>query len=557
MDSYETRLAGYEDQIRAKYTQAERDEMAKSGEAMSDGSYPIADKADLKNAIRAVGRGNADHSAIRKHIIKRAKSLGASASIPENWASDGTLTDKKAALWLNWQERQKEITPVTDDDDDSDDMWNSDLSNLLSGAVCDEFSKKGYVCDFNEDTVIYCVNGDCFQASYTVDGGKVDFGKQTEVERVTSYVEKKSAEMTIPAVPKKHWSQREIDPPAVADFQVRADEGATEATLVGWASTTGDAYPVLDWMGEYDETIMPGAFGKTLKESDYIPYLVDHKGDVLASWHQDSGRTMDMAEDGRGLRTEAHLDIIENTSSRNLVSGVKRGDYSKMSFAFRATKEDWNEAYTKRSVLECQVFDASVVKSPANKLTAVGLRSDVLDIIGREGVTTFRTAQLVYGQFIEVRSLAEGDEPVFEDAIRALKFMDERMTAQSQYMYCSRARTFAVVNCIEQLRQGKTISSANEQLLKDALDALGQGANGLKTAATGNAEAATAIRATLGDSDPQESGTKASNNGGLDTGKLNDGNPVLPNDGAGVRSIPLAVRLAKAQAEVLRLRSIK
>ena len=370
-----------------------------------------------------------------------------------------------------------------------------------------------------------------------VDGNDITLGKATTVKAVTTYVpiETKSSEpAAIPAVPKKHWSLREIEPPAVADFQVRSDEGSTEATLVGWPSTTGNPYGVMDWMGEYDETIMPGAFGKTLKESDYIPYLVDHKGDVLASWHQDSGRTMDLAEDTRGLRSEARLDIVDNSSSRNLVSGVKRGDYSKMSFAFRATKEDWDETYTKRSVLELQLFDASVVKSPANKLTSVGIRSDMQDILGREGVMLFRSASLAYGQFIEARTLSDDGEPLMEDAIRALKFMDERMCAQPQYMYCSRARTFAVVNCIESLRQGKTLSSANEQLLKDALDALGQGANGIKTAGSGIAEAETAIRATLGETEPvKNAGAKASNNGGLDTGKLNDGNPVLPNDGAG------------------------
>jgi ATP-dependent Clp endopeptidase proteolytic subunit ClpP len=76
-----------------KYKQADRDRMAKSGEAMDDGSYPIADEEDLGNAIHAVGRGGADHDAIRRHIIKRAKALGLSERIPGNWNADGSLTD--------------------------------------------------------------------------------------------------------------------------------------------------------------------------------------------------------------------------------------------------------------------------------------------------------------------------------------------------------------------------------------------------------------------------------------------------------------------------------
>ena len=78
------------------------------------------------------------------------------------------------------------------------------------------------------------------------------------------------------------------------------------------------------------------------------------------------------------------------------MSGVKRGDYSKMSFSFRATKEDWDESYTKRSVLELQLFDASVVKSPANKMTSVGIRSYYARHFGREGML-FRSAHLPMG----------------------------------------------------------------------------------------------------------------------------------------------------------------
>ena len=76
-----------------KYKQDDRDRMAKSGQAMEDGSYPIADVEDLDNAIHAVGRGGADHDAIRAHIIKRAAALGLSSKIPDNWNADGSMKD--------------------------------------------------------------------------------------------------------------------------------------------------------------------------------------------------------------------------------------------------------------------------------------------------------------------------------------------------------------------------------------------------------------------------------------------------------------------------------
>lgn len=66
------------------FSPEEREELAKKGEAMKDGSYPIRNKADLKNAIQAFGRAK-NKAATKKHIIKRAKALGETELIPEEW----------------------------------------------------------------------------------------------------------------------------------------------------------------------------------------------------------------------------------------------------------------------------------------------------------------------------------------------------------------------------------------------------------------------------------------------------------------------------------------
>jgi hypothetical protein len=91
-------LATYEGLLKAKYKQKDRDKMASGGQAMSDGAYPVADSEDLDNAIHAVGRGGADHDAIRKHIIGRAKALNLSSKIPDNWNADGSLATKSVEL---------------------------------------------------------------------------------------------------------------------------------------------------------------------------------------------------------------------------------------------------------------------------------------------------------------------------------------------------------------------------------------------------------------------------------------------------------------------------
>lgn len=78
----------------ADHNTADREADAKSGKAMPGGRFPIENKADLQNAIRAVGRakgGAAGRAAVRRFIMKRAKVLGASNMIPKSWRPDGTL----------------------------------------------------------------------------------------------------------------------------------------------------------------------------------------------------------------------------------------------------------------------------------------------------------------------------------------------------------------------------------------------------------------------------------------------------------------------------------
>ena len=71
-------------------SQSARDTAESKGQAMSGGRFPVRNKADLANAIRAVGRAKpSDRNAVRRFIIKRAKALG--ASYPSSWNADGSL----------------------------------------------------------------------------------------------------------------------------------------------------------------------------------------------------------------------------------------------------------------------------------------------------------------------------------------------------------------------------------------------------------------------------------------------------------------------------------
>lgn len=70
-------------------TKVERETMASRGEAMSDGSFPIGNVAELKAAI-----GQARTPAQRLFTMQRAKRLDQDGVIPETWNSDGSLKAK-------------------------------------------------------------------------------------------------------------------------------------------------------------------------------------------------------------------------------------------------------------------------------------------------------------------------------------------------------------------------------------------------------------------------------------------------------------------------------
>lgn len=65
-----------------EYSDEQRKDLVDKGLALSDGSFPIKDLEDLKNAIQAYGRSK-NQSAAAKFIAKRAKTLGAEDLIPD------------------------------------------------------------------------------------------------------------------------------------------------------------------------------------------------------------------------------------------------------------------------------------------------------------------------------------------------------------------------------------------------------------------------------------------------------------------------------------------
>lgn len=122
--------------------------------------------------------------------------------------------------------------------------------------------------------------------------------------------------------------------------------------------------------GQFREMIAPGAFTNAIGRDDVV-FLINHEGLPLARTR--SG-TLTLREDDRGLYMEAMLDMSD-PDVRSIVPKMRRGDLDKMSFAFIPVRQSWSEdAMPLRTVEEAQLYDVSIVTTPAYNQTEIGLR---------------------------------------------------------------------------------------------------------------------------------------------------------------------------------------
>ncbi len=86
----------------AEFKAALRKKLSQEGEALPDGSFPIRNEKDLKNAISSYGRSK-DPEKAKAWIEKRAKALGLEKLIPESWSSHAPVTKAVRKKSLNDQ----------------------------------------------------------------------------------------------------------------------------------------------------------------------------------------------------------------------------------------------------------------------------------------------------------------------------------------------------------------------------------------------------------------------------------------------------------------------
>ena len=185
--------------------------------------------------------------------------------------------------------------------------------------------------------------------------------------------------------------------------------------ISGYASVFGTPYEISDRDGKYVETIEPGAFTSTLASHPDVALLVNHKGLPLA---RTVSGTLRLAQDETGLHVDATLDPSD-PDVRSILPKLQRGDVSEMSFAFRATSQQWSEDYTRRRILAANLDrgDVSIVTFGANASTTVAARTDGDDTTTSTAKARRERAERIGDRVtIETRSERVGDRLVIQGA---------------------------------------------------------------------------------------------------------------------------------------------
>lgn len=152
------------------------------------------------------------------------------------------------------------------------------------------------------------------------------------------------------------------------DIEVRADGDGPR--IVGHAAVFNQ-YTDLGW---FQERVLPGAFADSIQADD-VRALWNHDPNFVLGRNR-SG-TLKLYEDERGLAIE--IDPPDTQTARDLMTLMKRGDITQMSFGFQTLEDSWSYGEgsdpDKRDLVKVRLWDVSPVTFPAYTNTDVAVRS--------------------------------------------------------------------------------------------------------------------------------------------------------------------------------------
>lgn len=152
--------------------------------------------------------------------------------------------------------------------------------------------------------------------------------------------------------------------------EIRAGDGDDKAPILsGVVNTYGK---LSEDLGGFREKFESGAFTKSISGRDIVA-LSQH--DSRSPLGRTKSGTLTLRDSKSSLEFE--LPLPDTSAGRDIAVLAKRGDLGGMSFGFRATIDEWDETQDPpiRTVREAELYEISVVTSPAYPDTSVAVRS--------------------------------------------------------------------------------------------------------------------------------------------------------------------------------------
>lgn len=149
--------------------------------------------------------------------------------------------------------------------------------------------------------------------------------------------------------------------------------GTTNFEWNGYATVYGFGFNMWDQNGDpFTEDVAPGAAKRSLANPALdVPFLIGHNNAGIPLARTKSG-TMTLADNSHGVLTHVPAMDGRREEVRALASAQERGDIDEMSLAFVCLRQQWDDAFERRTIMEMDLHrgDVSAVIHGANPATA-------------------------------------------------------------------------------------------------------------------------------------------------------------------------------------------
>lgn len=214
-------------------------------------------------------------------------------------------------------------------------------------------------------------------------------------------------------------SARIVGMPTELRAEAETREGKPTVHLSGLFTRYSTPYPMWDDFGPYEEFTATGSGRVSLAADPDVAFLVNHKGVTMARTRaRNRNATLFLKEDSEGAFHDAYVNP-ERTDVKDLVTAVKDGDITEMSFAFVIPDGMgmWSDDFTTFEIRQWDINrgDVSAVNYGANPYTDIAARSgEVLRDLAHlpRGARREAMARLSDTTFIDLNSRSVGIQGV-------------------------------------------------------------------------------------------------------------------------------------------------